>query len=190
MDEVIGSAALWARRVGLIATGATAGGLIVGLWIGADLPVGSLAEWVGGLGTVGALVFAGVQISADLELRRESDLQSAWEMARQIAVKSNITSGSGSEGAGKVFYTRGNIRIRNESSRLIRAPSVVVQRGAVLAAEVQLKSLAPAAEVTMPVERTWQEEPEGGGRVDWFLEWSDLGGRRWRLSGDDGLRLA
>lgn len=178
----------WLIRAGCFAAGAAVWAVLAGLTV--TLEVGSLAEWVGGLGTIGALIFAGRQLAADVEVRRASDEEAAERMAKLVHVTDRTGSGSEHDTAinGPRPYIHVDVVIHNDSPRRIRDLAYRAEMGGHTHYTDQKKQLGAGVQTAIRTKVVWDlatvlsEEP-----LLSVLEWTDNGGRRWRFTRDGGL---
>lgn len=179
MDLPGGTVGVWLVRAGCFVAGGLVGGALVAVWVHADLPMGSLAEWVAGLLTVGALVFAGLQLSSDLHVRQSEEERDAWAQASLVAPAFTSQSGINDQTGERLAYKYGTISVRNNSTREIFEVELKHQYGKDRITSAQHGRIAPGAEVGMRYDERWPPEERPDEEPIEQVSWSDVGGRRW-----------
>lgn len=194
IDDVI-----WCRVVKLWQQGALGGigaGLFVGLALGAIFVsdadhVGNVAEWVGAIGTIAAVLYAGRALRHELEGQRAEARELAWRQARQVMIQVFMVESSGPFNPATGTHAPASaITVRaqviNCSSEPITSVEIRYQAGGRDAISFHLPVVAAATNVQTPA-HSWEgvnvEAPQLLAEM-WFV---DARGARWHR--DSNARL-
>lgn len=171
---------LWAASgAGLV--GGLLGGVLVARWNGADLPLGTLAEWATAVGTVGALGLTYRLLSHEVAARRADERRRAESQARLVRVIGGRATQGQFDPATGGYSPPMDVDITasvvNNSSELIRDIDLVVQFGSEQLDE-HGEIVAPEHVFSARWKRTWPDEvvPE----VTASATFTDADGGRWR----------
>lgn len=190
---------VWCRVVKPWQQGAVGGigaGLLVGLALGAVFVsdadhIGNLAEWVGAVGTIAAVLYAGRALRHELEGQRAEARELAWRQARQVVIQVFMVDVPGPFNPATGTYapaTAVTVRalVINGSTEPITSVEIRYEAGGHEAVTFELPVVAPATNIHTPA-HSWE-----GVDVDaphllaemWFV---DARGARWHR--DSNARL-
>lgn len=147
------------------------------------IEAGSLAEWAGAVGTVGALGFTSWALLHERQEKRSAEELTAREHALRVRLTVAMHAGETSDDGPHAYFVQPVALVENTGIRELEDAQIRVGIGDVWTDGVNLGTVPPGPPSGHPLgRRTWPVEDRPKGLGWGWIRWRDVSGRRWILT--------